>query len=168
MFGWIGKHWERILLIFVSFLLILCLLFNYSLLRKFNGIRNWEDNFMNIYTYLVIPAVTSIDFTNEDGVVRVKSDFSDLLINSEGSEKKGDGYEINLKIINPTSINLKSSDVIYSWISNNQSFATTITNPNENLFAGSSVTESAFLTPLDGTGLKNVNVEIRYDYMNQR
>lgn len=115
-----------------------------------------------------IPNTISLDFSNKTGTARIQSTFTDLLVSSDGSEKKGEGYVVHLKTVNPSSIQLSSSNIVYSWKHKDQSQAATITNPNENLLSSSSIRDSAYLSPVEGDELKIIGVKVDYELMRSK
>jgi hypothetical protein len=160
---WIKKYWERCLLICLT-ILVLVNFVRSSFLNK-----RLDDFLKGVkLIYQEAPPIDkeiTLDFSNKTGAARIQSSFNDLLVMSNGSEKKGEGYVVYLKTINPSSIQLSGVNIVYSWEHNGQSQAATITNPNEHLFAGASVTSSAYLSPVEGNELKLIKVKVGYDLM---
>ena len=166
----ITKHWERILL------LCLTALFFGRTILGFNSMKNLDSRISVMaesMKFLLnfappIPSTAELDFSNKTGTERIQSTFTDVLVSSEGSEKKGEGYIVHLKTVNPSSVILSSSNIIYSWSHKGQSQAATVTNPNENLLAGSHVKDSAYLSPVEGDELKTINVKVDYELMRSK
>jgi hypothetical protein len=113
----------------------------------------------------VVPSSLGLDFSNKSGAGRVRSSFTDVLISPQGAVKKGEGYEVKLQLINPSSIVLSNSNIIFNWDHDSRSMATTISNPNATLYPGSTIFEKAFLSPLEGDELKRIWVEVDFDFM---
>lgn len=170
MFGWIGKHWERILLLLLTLLIIGRTIIATNHTKNLESkITDLADSVKLLFTLAPpIPKTLDLDFSNKSGVGRIQGSFTDLLINSQGSDKKGEGYVVHLKTTNPSSIYLSSSNIIFSWKHNDQSKATTVANPNENLLPGASVNQSAYLSPVQGDELKVISVKVDYELMRSR
>lgn len=172
MLSWIKKWWERVLLISLSVIVVGSSIFYYIRIKKISSDISTNDVYMKYFVQPSLNNISSdspaIDFSNKSGVVRVRSGFADLLINSEGSVKKGEGYQISLKTINPSGLLLTGSKVAYSWYHAGQNQAVTIDNPNSKLYPGSSIRESAFLSPVEGTELKTIYVNVEYELMGSK
>ena len=166
-----NNTWERSLLIILAFSFIGYVVYDTNRSKDLGPkiVAGIKDDMKELYSYAPpIPKSFDLDFSNKTGFARVQSSFTDLLISSQGSEKRGEGYKVYLSTVNPSSISLSSSDIVYSWIHNGQSQAATITNPNENLLAGSSVKDSAYLSPVEGDDLKKINVKVFYELMRSK
>lgn len=157
MFDWIKQKWERILLVVLTVLFILETV-------RVEDLKQGVNRSVRYLINAIDEREVTLDFSNKAGAARIRTDFTDLLVNSEGSEKQGEGYQVKLNIINPSSVVLNSSNIIYSWTHDNLSQAVTIANPNAILYPGSSVKESAFLSPMEGSDLKSVAVELGFEF----
>ena len=165
------KNLERSLLIILTILFIGHVVYDKKRINTLRAeiVAGMKENIEKLYSYAPpIPKSIELDFSNKTGFARIQSSFTDLLISSEGSEKKGEGYVVYLKTVNPSSIYLSSSDIVYSWEHNGQSQAATVTNPNENLLTGASVKDHAFLSPVEGDDLKKINVKVFYELMRSK
>jgi hypothetical protein len=99
-----------------------------------------------------------LDFQNKSGAARIKSSFTDLLIASEGSIKKGDGYEVNLNILNPSSITLHNirCEFKYSGYKN----PVICEDINMSISPGNSKTLKCFISDLSDYELKSIDVSV--------
>ena len=84
--------------ILIIVLLVLLSIFVVNKLNKFESI---------IVKSIIQPNVT-LDFQNKSGAAWIRSSFTDILVGSDGSIKKGDGYEVKLTVLNPSSVTLNS------------------------------------------------------------
>jgi hypothetical protein len=162
---WFKRYWERILLTTLAVTFVGITIYNQIQIRKLKYSVGEIYKGIDFIYHNSVPKSVGLDFTNKTGCTRIQAGFTDLLINSEGSIKKGEGYEVHLKTTNPSSLYLSSNTVIYSWVHNGQSQAATVTNPNAILYPASGITESAFLSPVEGDELKSIFVSVTYDLM---
>lgn len=158
--------WERILLITIAVLFIGISIYE---CYKIYNIEKYIQETSSYFDGFIIPNIiyrsVDLDFTNQTGVARVKGGFTDLLLNSEGAVKKGEGYQVAIKTTNPSDLILSSSDLIFSWYHNGLAQATTVTNPNETLYPGASLVDTAFLSPVEGNDLKSIRVTVDFELM---
>jgi hypothetical protein len=151
----IKKYWDKILLILVVAVLIWVAIEQdtmRSVLHRFFSKAYFTSNEM------------VVDFTNQAGVGKISDgDFPEILIGSAGATKTGEGYRVKLKTINPSFVKLSSQKIIFTWVHNEKSQATTIENPNVAIVPGGHIDTTVFLSPLEGNELKNVSVREGFD-----
>jgi hypothetical protein len=107
------------------------------------------------------PSVVTLDFQNKSGVVRLRSSFTDILVSSEGSTKKGNGYLVSYAVINPSSVGLKN---ITSTFSYNKSRRPVICSDiNTIIYGGYSKKMECFISDLSDYDLKAIEVSIHFE-----
>lgn len=111
---------------------------------------------------LIMPDVY-LDFQNKSGVARIQSTFTDILVGSDGSIKKGDGYEVKLRIINPSSITLQSVTCKFRY--NNYNEPAIYQDIKTTILPGRSKTVKCFISNLSDYDLKSINVSVEFDQM---
>ena len=142
--------WLKNNFIFILLFALIILFINYKL-----------SSFESIVSDSVILPNANLDFQNKSGVARIKSSFTDLLIASEGSNKKGDGYEVKLKILNPSSARLHSITCEFRY--NSLKSPVTYKDINMELFPGTSKVITCFISDLTDNELKSINVFVQFD-----
>jgi hypothetical protein len=142
--------WLKNNFIFIIILVLLIIFIDYKL--------NLYESTMS--DSIILPNA-NLDFQNASGVTRVKSSFADILIGSEGSSKKGDGYEVKLKIINPSSITLQNIKCEFKY----NSFKNPVIyeNVNTTISPGTSKILTCFISDLSDYDLKSINVSVHFD-----
>lgn len=123
---------------------------------------NKLDKFESLINESTIMPSVILDFQNNSGAARIKSSFTDILVASEGSIKKGDGYEVKLNIINPSSITLKSIRCEFNYRSSNNPVI--YEDINISIPPGSSKMVKCFISDLSDYDLKAIDVSV---YFNQ-
>lgn len=104
---------------------------------------------------------TTLDFQNKSGAARIRSTFTDILISSGGSKKKGNGYQLILEIINPSSISLRS---VTCKFRHSYSDKTAIyQNVNMVIGPGRSKKVTCFVSDLSDADLRFVEVSVNFD-----
>lgn len=116
----------------------------------------------NINESSILPTVY-LDFQNKSGVARIQSTFSEILVGSDGSVKKGDGYEVKLRIINPTSIELRN--VTCEFRCNNYDEPAIYQDIKFTILPGRSKTVKCFISNLSDYDLKSINLSVEFDQM---
>ena len=112
------------------------------------------------------PAVVTLDFQNKSGVARVKSSFTDILVSSEGSTKKGNGYLVSYTVINPSSVALKNITATFSY---NKSRSPVICSDlNTTIYGGYSKKMECFISDLSDYDLKAIDVSIHFEQVSFR
>jgi len=144
--------WIKRNVLFIILFVLLAILVN----SKFN---EFEET---INESLILPNVY-LDFQNKSGVARMQSTFSEILVGSDGSIKKGDGYEVKLKIINPSSIALRSVTCEFRY--NNYNTPAIYQNVSFTVLPGRSKTVKCFISNLSDYDLKSINVSVEFDQM---
>ena len=139
------------ILFIILFLLLLIFIYN-----KLSTHESYISNSM------IMPKV-SLDFQNKSGVARIRSSFTDILIGSEGAIKKGNGYLLKLKIINPSTITLRSITCKFQHSYSDKS--ATYQNVNTIIAPGRSITVPCFISDLSDEDLKSVEVSVDFDQM---
>lgn len=119
--------------------------------------------FNEMVTVSTIPSRVYLDFQNKTGVARIQSNFTDLLISSEGSYKKGDGYVVKLKIINPSSITLQIVNCKFSY--SGSQVPVIYDDINFTIPPGRSKTVKCFISNLSDYDLKSIGVAIHFDQL---
>lgn len=109
----------------------------------------------------IIPPNASLDFQNKSGATRIQSSFTDILIASEGSIKKGDGYELKLQIINPSSITLHNIRCEFRY--SGSQMPVICEDINMSISPGNSKTMKCFISNLSDYDLKSINVSVKFD-----
>jgi len=113
--SWIKLIKNGLLAILIVFVLLCIYVFTYGSLKSIL-LESIASSTVGIVSSLesitsstvgIVPSTVNLDFQNKSGVARIKSSFIDILISSEGSIKKGDGYVLLLQIINPSFITLR-------------------------------------------------------------
>jgi len=155
--AWLKRKWPTLVTLFLIFL------FLYSWDTKYRVERHKE--YLTELNKSVVPTETSIDFSNSSGLGRLNSSFCEVLVGSRGAVKKGEGYQVKLRIVNPSSITLSGYKITYSWTSYGMEKSAETLSANVRLAPGYSYTDVAFLSPLEGDALKSVSVKINFDYM---
>lgn len=104
---------------------------------------------------------TIIDFSNIGGVQRLSDgdSFTEILVGSNGSSKSGDGYNVNLHTINPSSVTLNDQTIILSWTHNGKAQTASVHNVGVALASGREINSVIFVSPVDGDDLKNIIVQ---------
>lgn len=148
---WIKKN----LLFSIVFIIIFVLLVIF-VVKKINKLE------AIIFESIVIPTA-NMDFQNQSGAYRIKSTFSDVLIASEGSIKKGDGYELKLRIINPSSVTLHNVKCQFRYSGN--SMPVNCEDINMFIAPGSSRIMKCFVSDLSDYDLKSIDVSVHFDQM---
>jgi hypothetical protein len=123
------------------------------------------DNKLNRFETIIFGSIilpnASLDFQNKSGAARIRSSFNDILIASEGSTKKGDGYEVKLKIINPSSIILRNIKCEFRYSRYNTPVI--CEDINMSIYPGNSKTLNCFISDLSDYDLKSINVSVQVD-----
>lgn len=145
------------LFILVIILLIFFCVRNY--LRQNDKLNSLESL---IFESIALPTA-SLDFQNKSGVARIKASFTDILIASDGSRKRDDGYELTLRIINPSSIYLHNIKNTFIHIDSNKSAA--CNDVNMRIAPGASKTLKCFISDLSDSDLKSVVVSVDFEQM---
>lgn len=129
-------------------------------------INNKLDRFESlIYESIVLPKV-SLDFQNKSGVARIKTSFTDILIASDGSRKRDNGYELKLKVINPSSIYLHNINTEFRHIDSGKS--ATCNDVNIIVRPGSSKVLTCFISDLSDSELDSIEVGVDFEQMSSR
>jgi hypothetical protein len=134
-------------------LFVLLLIFINNKLNSFESV---------IYESIILPKI-SLDFQNKSGVGRIKTSSTDILIASEGSIKKGDGYELILRIINPSSITLRNIRCEFRYTS--AKITVIYEDINMSISPGNSKTLKCFISDLSDYDLKSIDVSVKFDQM---
>jgi len=113
-----------------------------------------------IFESIVIPTA-NLDFQNQSGTARIKSTFTDVLIASEGSIKKGDGYELKLRIINPSSVTLQNVKCEFRY--SGSSMPVNCEDIYMSIAPGNSRIMKCFVSDLSDYDLKSIDVSVRFD-----
>ena len=124
-------------------------------------IVNKLDRFESMIFESIISPNASLDFQNKSGAVRIRSSFTDVLIASEGSIKKGDGYELKLLIINPSAIVLRSIRCEFRY----GSYQMPVVCEDINMYIspGNSKILKCFISDLSDYNLKSIDVSVKFD-----
>jgi len=141
-FSWVKKN--------ILFIILFVLLFAYV------------NNKMNKLESIILSNV-SLDFQNQSGAALIKSSFTDLLIASEGSIKKGDGYELKLQIVNPSSITLR--DIRCEFRYSSSQMPVIYEDINVSISPGNSKTLRCFISNLSDDDLKSIDVSVKFNQM---
>lgn len=149
--------WLKNNLIFI----ILFILFFIYVGEKLNGFESIITE--SIISESIIQKNYILDFQNKSGVARINSSFTDILIASDGSVKKGDGYELKLKIINPSAITLRNIRCEFSYSSSR----TPVIFEDINMFIppGYSKIVTCFISDLSDSDLKSISVSAHFDQL---
>jgi hypothetical protein len=102
-----------------------------------------------------------LDFQNKSGVARMKTGFADILVASAGSRKRDNGYELFLKVINPSSIFLRNIKTEFRHVNLNK--VATCGDINMIIPPGSSRVLTCFVADLSDSDLKSVEVMVDFD-----
>ena len=106
-------------------------------------------------------SVVTLDFQNKSGVARLRSSFTDLLVSSEGSRQKGNGYLVAYTVINPSSVALKNITATFSY---NKSRSPVICSDlNTTIYGGYSKKMECFISDLSDYDLKAIDVSIHFE-----
>lgn len=103
----------------------------------------------------------NLDFQNTTGVARLQSSFTDILVASEGSVKKGDGYVVTLLIINPSSITLRDVKARFDY--RKAADPVLCGDVNIRIFPGSSTKIECFISDLTDRELKSIDVSVNFE-----
>jgi len=139
--------------------IILIILFMLLLIFVYNRLNSYESY---IYESVVLPN-TVLDFQNKSGAARIRTSFTDILVASEGSVKKGDGYEVKLLIINPSSIVLRNIRCAFKYSSYQRPVI--CEDINMAIYPGSSSTLKCFISDLSDYDLKSIDVSVKIDQL---
>jgi len=144
-FSWIKKN------ILFIILFVLFILFVVDKLNRFESV---------IADSIILPNV-NLDFQNKSGAARIRTSFTDILVSSEGSIKKGDGYEIKLKVINSSSITLHNIRCEFRYSSS--SMPVVYDDINLSISPGHSKIVKCFISDLSDYDLKSIDVSVTFD-----
>ena len=134
-------------------LFVLLAIFTNSKLNEFENNINESSILPNVY----------LDFQNKSGVARIQSTFCEILVGSDGSIKKGDGYEVKLRIINPSSIALRNVTCKFRY--NNYNEPAIYQDIKTTILPGKSKIVKCFISNLSDYDLKSINVSVEFDQM---
>ncbi len=132
-------------------LFILLIIFVVNKLNKFESVINQS---------IILPSV-NLDFQNQSGAARIRSSFTDILVGSDGSIKKGDGYEIKLKVLNPSSVTLNNIRCEFRY--NSSSMPVIYEDINFSISPGRSKVVKCFISDLSDYDLKSIEVSVTFD-----
>lgn len=104
---------------------------------------------------------TYLDFQNETGIARIESSFTNLLIKFDGSSKIGEGYEVFLSVINPSSISLKG--ILCEFLYDGYGEPARYDDINLTLEPGQSKTITCFISDLTDLELKLIRVTVDFE-----
>jgi hypothetical protein len=144
-FSWIKKN------ILLIILFVLLIIFVVNKLNRFESVINESIILPNVY----------LDFQNKSGAARIRSSFTDILVGSDGSIKKGDGYEIKLNIINPSSVTLNNIRCEFRYSSS--SMPVIYEDINLSISPGRSKIVKCFISDLSDYDLKSIEVSVKFD-----
>jgi len=145
--SWIKKN------ILLIILFVLLLIFVITKLSKFES----------TLTESIILSNASLDFQNKSGADRIKSSFTDILVASDGSIKKGDGYELKLKIINPSTVTLHNIRCEFRYSSSQMPVI--YEDINMSILPGNSKVLTCFISDLSDYDLKTIDVSVKFDHI---
>ena len=146
---------ERIILVSMAILLLGSLGFSGYSCAEVNRL---QKKLASVYQYA--PTHSAIlDFQNSTGAVRIESTFTELIIASEGSTKKDDGYELALAILNPSSTSLTE---ISAHFSSEESKSATCESLEFRLLPGRSRVLKCFFADLAKEELSSVEVSVEF------
>mgnify|MGYP000982280655 CR=1 FL=1 len=137
--------------ILIIVLLVLLSIFVVNKLNKFESI---------IVKSIIQPNVT-LDFQNKSGAAWIRSSFTDILVGSDGSIKKGDGYEVKLTVLNPSSVTLNSIRCEFKYSSS--TIPVIYEDIKMSIPPGSSKTLKCFISDLSDYDLKSIDVSVQFD-----
>jgi len=165
---WIKNNGILILVIIVLNGLFVYFITNQFIISNFNHLGNelktsYDDlntSYQDLSKAIVFPYCT-LDFQNKSGVTKIQSSFCDLLVCSDGSIQKGNGYIVNLDIINPSSITL--TDIECQFIYNDTKKPVVYSDVNFKVLPGYSKTVSCFISDLTDSELKSISVMINFN-----
>ena len=143
--SWIKKN----ILFFILFTLVIVFVVN-----KLN-------RFESVITESNILPTANLDFQNKSGAARIRTSFTDILVGSDGSIKKGDGYELKLKVINPSSVTLNNIRCEFRYSSS--SIPVIYEDINMSISPGRSKTVNCFISDLSDYDLKSIEVSVTFD-----
>ncbi len=109
---------------------------------------------------IVLPNV-SLDFQNKSGSSRIKSSFTDVLVGSSGAIKKGNGYELKLRVLNPSSVTLKNIRCEFRDGSSNK--PAIYEDIRMSISPGTSKTLKCFISDLSDNDLKSIDVSVKFN-----
>lgn len=121
---------------------------------------NKTNKLESIILESIITPNANLDFQNKSGVAKIRSTFTDVLIASEGSIKKGDGYELKLKIINPSSVILHNVKCQFRYSGN--SMPVNCEDINMFIAPGGSGIMKCFISDLSDYDLKSIDVSVQF------
>ena len=122
---------------------------------------NKLNKFESIINESIILPNVSLDFQNKSGAAKIRSSFTDILVGSDGSIKKGDGYEIKLRVLNPSSITLNNIRCEFRYSSS--SLPVIYEDIKMSIPPGSSKTLNCFISDLSDYDLKSIEVSVMFD-----
>ena len=157
--SWIKKN-ILFTILFILLLINAISQFVYSNHAIKSRILEFIDYNLSRFESIVLPDV-SLDFQNKSGVARIRSSFTDILIGSDGSIKKGDGYELKLKIINPSSITLRNIRCEFRY--NSSQNPVIYEDIKTSISPGNSKTLKCFISDLSDYDLKSIDVSVQFD-----
>jgi len=112
-----------------------------------------------------IKGYANLDFRNATGAARIVSGFTDLLISSAGSERKGNGYELKLEIVNPSNLTLQNISANFSYYVGSQKKEADLNDINTSIGPGSSTVVSCFFSDLPDSQLSSILVYVGFSQM---
>lgn len=145
----------KILYSIIGVLFIWVLILSSYTIREINSIDNWVGDIGSD----TIPKSGFLDFQNPTGAIRIQSSFTDLVITSEGSRQRDNGYELSLNIINTASTGFKEVKAVFT----KGDKSATCNDLNFFLYSGRSRVLKCFFSDLSKEDLSSIEVSVVFD-----